>query len=320
MKAFSKLTGGIALGVILLGVLICPIAAAAADEDYTLLEPSVLPGEQTSTTFENYVEQGFRTFLAVVVIIAIVMLTASGLQYIISGSGGGKGEAKTRALAAILGLLIALSAYLILRTINPDLVDLTLDIANRGGEAGRAGVAAEFPTNTGGGGGNTNNGNDSNNYGDGGPQNYTGPNGVYGPTPENEFEVRDKITTATNGKVKFNDGYGNNCAPGHESGCKTYVGGLNDDQVNGIIKLSNDCNCGFTITGAAEQGGHDGGGTGLNNSHYAGDAVDIRKESTVSTYIRANGRNAGNQGNGTRYYFGDSYFDDEDARHWHVRF
>lgn len=163
MKAFSKITSGIALGIILMGILIVP-TAAMAEEDYTLLEPSVLPGDQTSTTFENYVEQGFRTFLAVVVIIAIVMLTASGLQYIISGSGGGKGEAKTRALAAILGLLIALSAYLILRTINPDLVDLTLDIANRGGEAGRAGVVAQPPTNPGGGGGNTNPGNNTGGY------------------------------------------------------------------------------------------------------------------------------------------------------------
>jgi len=151
MKAYSKLMGVVVVMTILVSAISLPFFALA--QDYTLLEKSVLPAGQASdgkVDFATYIESGFKTFLAVVVIIAIVMLTASGLQYITAGSGGGKGEAKNRAMAALLGLLIALSAYLILRTINPDLVDLTLDIANRGGDAGRPGAAAN-PPNTGGG-------------------------------------------------------------------------------------------------------------------------------------------------------------------------
>jgi len=141
---------GLLLMAILTSAIGLPFFALA--QDYTLLEPSVLSAGQTTdgkVDFATYIKSGFKTFLAVVVIIAIVMLTASGLQYITAGSGGGKGEAKNRALAAILGLLIDLSAYLILRTINPDLVDLTLDVNDQPRDGGRDISAPTNPPNTG---------------------------------------------------------------------------------------------------------------------------------------------------------------------------
>lgn len=303
MKLFFK---GLLLTAILTSVIGLPFFAFA--QDYTLLEKSVLPGNQETTNFTTYIEQGFKTFLAVVVIIAIVMLTASGLQYITAGSGGGKGEAKNRAMAALLGLLIALSAYLILRTINPDLVNLTLDINDRGGDVGRDISPPTNPPNTGGGGGGGSGGG-----GGGTPQQYGGPEGVYGPIPENEFEVRERIKEATNGKVTFNDDA--NCKPGNEQSCRTYLGGLNEDQINGIINLSNECDCNLTINGAAEPGGHID-----NSSHYSGDAVDLDKQFATDTFIVSNGTNVGEQGNGVRYLINGGYCEDENSAHWHCRF
>ncbi len=54
-------------------------------------------------------------------VLAVVMIVISGIQYMGDESVFGKTEAKSKILSAILGLFIALGAYLILNTINPDL-------------------------------------------------------------------------------------------------------------------------------------------------------------------------------------------------------
>ncbi len=53
--------------------------------------------------------------------LAVIMIIISGIQYMGDESVFGKTEAKSKIFAAILGLLIALGSYALLRTINPDL-------------------------------------------------------------------------------------------------------------------------------------------------------------------------------------------------------
>jgi len=60
--------------------------------------------------------------------LAILMIVWAGFQYMFSLKGGSKGEAKERITDAVLGLLLALAAWLILNQINPDLIKLDFQL------------------------------------------------------------------------------------------------------------------------------------------------------------------------------------------------
>lgn len=55
--------------------------------------------------------------------LAVIMIVLGGIQYMGDESIFGKTEAKSKIMAAILGLLIALGSYALLNTINPDLLN-----------------------------------------------------------------------------------------------------------------------------------------------------------------------------------------------------
>ena len=102
-----------------------------ADTTYKLLAP--LPGGvqevPMSGGFSLYAKEVFWFLLSAAAVLALVMLVIGGAEYV--GSAGNTslmGDAKARITNALLGLLLALSSWLILNTINPDLVDSTLTI------------------------------------------------------------------------------------------------------------------------------------------------------------------------------------------------
>ncbi len=57
------------------------------------------------------------------VILAVIMITIGGVEYIISIVPGKKEQGKKRIWNAIYGLILLFAAYMILRTINPALVE-----------------------------------------------------------------------------------------------------------------------------------------------------------------------------------------------------
>jgi len=61
-----------------------------------------------------------------IIVLAFLVLTFGGFEYVLSATMGGKQGGKDKIIAAILGLLIALASYLILYTINPDLVQFNI--------------------------------------------------------------------------------------------------------------------------------------------------------------------------------------------------
>ncbi len=102
-----------------------------AQTTYKLLAP--LPGGSAEVPldggFSIYAAQVFWFLLSTAVILALAMLIIGGVEYV--GSAGNTsllGDAKGRMLNAILGLLLALSSWLILNLINPDLVDFSIPI------------------------------------------------------------------------------------------------------------------------------------------------------------------------------------------------
>ena len=102
----------------------------ATDVSYKLLAPlgkiSSVQAD-TSTGFSDYLQLIINITIGLTGAIAVIMLIVGGLEYVFSSvSETAKKDAKERVTNAIVGVLIVLSGYLILSTINPKLLSLKL--------------------------------------------------------------------------------------------------------------------------------------------------------------------------------------------------
>jgi len=91
-------------------------------QGYVPLEP--LPGIASGTpaTLGAYLDSLFKIGIGVSIVLAVIMLVVAGIEYIGGASNEStKTDAKERIWGAILGLLIALGAWLLLQTINPNI-------------------------------------------------------------------------------------------------------------------------------------------------------------------------------------------------------
>ncbi len=95
-----------------------------------LLQPDIIQQGQNfeEASLGHYFSLLFNTLIGLAGGISVLIIVVSGLQYIISEVPGVKTGAKGRITEALVGLVLALSAYLILYTINPDLVNLNLEL------------------------------------------------------------------------------------------------------------------------------------------------------------------------------------------------
>ncbi|MBI2439396.1 MAG: hypothetical protein HYV45_02250 [Candidatus Moranbacteria bacterium] len=89
---------------------------------YTPLEK--LPGtENVGSDLPEYVQAIYNLGLAIVTLSAVLMLSIGGFMYLTSaGNTSAMGSAKGVIFDALIGLVIALTAWLLLNVINPDLV------------------------------------------------------------------------------------------------------------------------------------------------------------------------------------------------------
>ncbi len=99
---------------------------------YTLLAP--MPGLlgttiDTRTGLGTYLNTLYTAGIAIATGLAVLMIIFGGIQYVSSDAIGGKSDGKGKIQDAILGLLLAFMSYIILNTLNPDLLknDLTLE-------------------------------------------------------------------------------------------------------------------------------------------------------------------------------------------------
>ena len=110
--------------------------AANPTPTYTLLEP--LPCIPSSTVncgtagqtiktvnINQYTQYAFNLFIALAAVAAVVMMTIGGIEYMTSVSVGGKAQGLKKVSNAIWGLVLVLCAYLILKTVNPQLVNVS---------------------------------------------------------------------------------------------------------------------------------------------------------------------------------------------------
>jgi len=77
----------------------------------------------------KYLNIIIRLFIGFCAVLAVIMIVIGGVEYMTSELISGKEAGKDRIREALLGLLLALGAYTLLNTINPDLLNTKVDIA-----------------------------------------------------------------------------------------------------------------------------------------------------------------------------------------------
>jgi ABC-type dipeptide/oligopeptide/nickel transport system permease subunit len=114
--------------VILLFLVVPLFTALAQYRIYRPLEHSFLRDEY-GVRLGDYLAAAFRVGIYLAAILTVIMLIIGGIQYMTAGGDPGKvGNAKDRIKNAVFGLLLVLASYLIVYTINPDLVNLQYTI------------------------------------------------------------------------------------------------------------------------------------------------------------------------------------------------
>jgi len=139
MKNFSKIISSFFLIVFLLQIfsvlilLTLPIISNAAD-DNIYFYPQISIGENfkvggkkeiVPTSIGQYIMSIYNYAISIVGIIAAVVIMIGGVMWITAGGNQSRiTEAKAWISSSIIGLVLALSSFMILKTINPDLVKI----------------------------------------------------------------------------------------------------------------------------------------------------------------------------------------------------
>jgi hypothetical protein len=258
--------------------------------EYCLLAPIPVGeggAQAEKTTAETFIPGLFRLGIMLATGLAVLYIIWGGVQYMSTDAWGGKNDAKDTIWNAVMGLLLALSAWLIIATINPNLMNFNLSI-----ERFEIKEDVNLPT---------------------GSEAADG----YALTPDevvadNAIEKRLGDNTPP---VKVN---ADPCVTGRTTGCTNLVG-LSENAINGVMTLASSCyvttgrDCNVRISGGTE-GGHVTHGQGL-------PVVDLNKNSTLNNYITRNGQSFVGGGCGLRnapkYNLGGAIYVDE-GHHWHV--
>ena len=143
-KVFLTLLALLTLASSEVFVQITPAQAATPAPTYTALEPlpcipsaptkdangQDIPGTGVICTgeirsqfnFSDYVQFILNLLIAVSASAAVFMIVWGGFQYMTSYATGGKNEGLDKVKGALTGLLLVLTSYMIIRTVNPSLV------------------------------------------------------------------------------------------------------------------------------------------------------------------------------------------------------
>lgn len=99
------------------------------DTGVCLLAPSIFgQGTTKITGLGQYLAKLFPILVGLIGLVAIIRLVEQGVRYAMSGIPGVKGDAKEQIILVVKGLLLALGAYLIIKQINPTLLDLNFEL------------------------------------------------------------------------------------------------------------------------------------------------------------------------------------------------
>lgn len=124
MKKFSKKTGFLFL--MTLAIWLLSSVMVSAEVNYVPLEPTFIglpAGSTTAIPFGEYLTRLFTTAIGLAIILAVLMIVWGGFQYLSTDAITDKEEGKEKWTQAIYGLVLVLASYLLLQTINKQIVE-----------------------------------------------------------------------------------------------------------------------------------------------------------------------------------------------------
>jgi hypothetical protein len=96
-----------------------------AKVEYIPMESNLGIGADLNTNnLSSFVSEIYNLGIAIAVVLAVLVIMYSGIEYIITDNSGKKGVSLERVQGALIGLGLALASYLILDIINPQILDL----------------------------------------------------------------------------------------------------------------------------------------------------------------------------------------------------
>jgi hypothetical protein len=268
------------------------------DTNYTLLAPLSDGTEAGFINFESdpsknpcpfgkYMNIIIKLFIGISAVLAMVMIIYGGIQYMTSIVPSEKGSGKDTISHAIFGLVVALGAYLILYTLNPNLLNFCLDQQLQSvnvvvdDSIPQTSINGKYCTNT------------------------AGANGGYFEGVSWET-IAGGVTTLPAGVTSNYEG--SECIKVGQKNC-TSLRGLNLGTINTIKSKCASCTE-IVITGGTECWLH--GGSLQKTTHRPNSpTIDLRLETKLNEYIKS-GTNNGS------WYQKDGMLFLLESDHWHV--
>lgn len=109
------------------GFLLMP-TVVFGQEAYQELAPLPIPGGSQNASFSSYLGSIFTFTIGIAVALAVLMIALGGIRYMSTDAVSGKRDGLDMVNAAIGGLILIALSWLILRTINPGLLNFSLDV------------------------------------------------------------------------------------------------------------------------------------------------------------------------------------------------
>ena len=107
--------------------------------------PPLLAEAFRSQSLSGFLTTLFNIAISLGAILAVLRIGYAGFVYMTTDAAGKKSDAKTIIQNAVIGLLLLLGIVLILERINPDLLQLNIELQPSGAQT-PAGGAGGFPT------------------------------------------------------------------------------------------------------------------------------------------------------------------------------
>ena len=112
--------------VVLLVATVLPTFTFAREEFVPLQTVGGVIEEGQEQELGDFLNGVFRIGVGAAALLAVLMITIGGFEYMTSTIPGVKADGKSRIVGAILGLLLILLSWLILNIINPDILSFDL--------------------------------------------------------------------------------------------------------------------------------------------------------------------------------------------------
>lgn len=264
----------------------------AYEREYKLLAPipGLIPGNVVKDDFRlgDFINRLLKIILGLCVALSVIMIVIGGIQWMLTDSFISKNEGKERIKNALLGLGLALGSYILLSTINPNLLNLNFGLEKQEIVINPDFIETDKPHQS---------------------ENGKFCSGMFTEnskwTPPSDDTIRTQLR---NLNISINK---NNCSEVGESNC-TSVKDLNLDYVKKLKELCPSCQ--ITITGGTECWLHS-----KKTLHLPGNpTIDVKKTPEILKILKEKGKIIELKNWGTAYEINGIWYVDE-SDHIHIQ-